>query len=518
MSFVEPEPPTGGRPGQERTPKPAAEQLVPGVRLGGSHPFDASQIRKGATIIQSEHPIKRLFLAVSMGHREWSRRQTNAIQVFGIGLLMAIFLTEAYRPSIANGSLMLWAASAAAMFTVRSFLFYLTFRVTPEQMARSRLARAFPLLSAVFSFPLWGGTCWLFMSQGLTPTVLVIFAGFVVLSIPTAALWFSAPLAVVTWVLAGWGGFFYFALTERVLAWQVALLLFAAIVGAFYAVIVLQVRSIAALLDRSDQVDLLVESLEDANAQLRSSNAELDKLKQEAERVLAARSTFFATASHDLKQRLHAAKLLANVLADGPDASVPTPLRQLADTIDDVERLSGQALEFAQFERIFESVHTPHDRAAVPLQRLFQELAVSLDAAADLAKIDLRFRVTDAVILADRHLLSRIIENIIQNALRYSRERVLVASRRRGSGLVIQVWDRGPGIRAEVLPRIFEPFYRSADAQGTTGHRGYGLGLATVKRFAEVLGMTVSVRSRVGRGSVFELHVPAELVPDSSQR
>ena len=179
---------------------------------------------------------------------------------------MAIFLTETYRPSIANGSLMLWAASAAAMFTVRSFLFYLTFRVTPEQMARSRLARAFPLLSAVFSFPLWGGTCWLFMSQGLTPTVLVIFAGFVVLSIPTAALWSSAPMAVVTWVLAGWGGFFYFALTERVLAWQVALLLFAAIVGAFYAVIVLQVRSIAALLDRSDQVDLLVESLE-ANAQ-----------------------------------------------------------------------------------------------------------------------------------------------------------------------------------------------------------------------------------------------------------
>ncbi len=496
-------------------PSPTVDPVDPKVRLGENHPFDSAQLRRGFEIVQSEHRLKRLLLAVSMGHREWSRRQTLVIQLFGLGLLIAIVLTELNRPSVPRESLILWGKLSAIIFAVRSCLFYMTFRVTPEQMARSHLVRTYPLIVAALGFPLWGGTCWLFVSHGLTPTVLVIFAGFAVLSVPTAALWSSVPMAVVTWVAAGWGSFIWFAASGGVLPWPILALLFFSIVGTFYAVIILQMREIGGLLDRSDRVDLLVNCLSESNQQLLAANAKLDTLKQEAERVLAARSTFFATASHDLKQRLHAAKLLVNIQvarhAGGPEVN---PLRQLADTIEDVERLSAQALEFARFERIFESVQTPHERAAVPLQKVFQELAVSLDATAELRKVDLRFRVSDAIVIVDRHLLVRIIENLVHNALRFSRDRVLVASRRRGAGLTIQVWDRGPGIDPSALQRIFEPFFQGSTtgAGQAASHCGYGLGLATVRRFSEVLGMTVSVRSRAGHGSVFEIHVPPELV------
>lgn len=463
--------------------------------------------------------MKRIILAVSMGHREWSRQQATTLQVFGLGLILAIVLAELGQPSVTRQELVRWVGISLALMATRSVLYVVSFKVEPEKMAGAGVMRLFPVLGSLFGFPLWGFTSWTFASHGFTPTMMVVFVGYLLLSGPTAALWSSAPLIVVIWILAGWGSFFWFAYSGGALHWDVILILCCGIAAIFYSKIVLQTRSIGKLLDRSDQVDLLVASLSETNQQLREANAELDKLKREAERVLAARSTFFATASHDLKQRLHAAKLLSNTLVDAPRIAPDATglLRQLAATIDDVEQLSAQALEFARFERLFEGVQPPHDRAAVSLQRLFQELAVALDASAELTKVDLRFRVTDAVVISDRHLLGRIVENLIQNALRFSRDRVLVGTRRRGAGLVIQVWDRGPGIEPGSLQHIFEPFFQGQQCSGSPrGHRGYGLGLATVQRFAQVLGMSVSVRSWVGRGSVFEIHVPSTLVPGIS--
>src|SRR5262249_26614449 len=80
----------------------------------------------------------------------------------------------------------------------------------------------------------------------------------------------------------------------------------------------------------------------------------------------------------------------------------------------------------------------------------------------------------------------------------------LVACRARGGACVLQVWDTGRGIAPEHLHAIFEEFFR-IEAPGTGPDKGLGLGLSIVQRSAEILGHALAVRSRPGRGSLFEL-------------
>jgi two-component system, OmpR family, phosphate regulon sensor histidine kinase PhoR len=98
-------------------------------------------------------------------------------------------------------------------------------------------------------------------------------------------------------------------------------------------------------------------------------------------------------------------------------------------------------------------------------------------------------------------LLSAILRNLLRNAIDYtpSGGRVLVASRRRGTRMHIEVRDSGPGIAHDEISKIFEAFYRA----DTSRADGLGLGLFIVRRAAQFLGHRVEVRSAVGRGSCF---------------
>ena len=97
------------------------------------------------------------------------------------------------------------------------------------------------------------------------------------------------------------------------------------------------------------------------------------------------------------------------------------------------------------------------------------------------------------------------IGNLIANAIKYTAEGgVLIASRHHArDGLRVEVWDTGIGIAREHLRDVFLEFYKVADHAGTSD--GFGLGLAIVARLSHVLGHPVSVRSRLGSGSVFRV-------------
>jgi signal transduction histidine kinase len=99
------------------------------------------------------------------------------------------------------------------------------------------------------------------------------------------------------------------------------------------------------------------------------------------------------------------------------------------------------------------------------------------------------------------------LENLIGNAVKFTRGGVLVAARRRAGSWCIEVWDQGPGIPEGSLNQIFAAFYQErayADPQQV----GVGLGLAIVKRFADGLKYALEVHSREGRGSVFKVSLP----------
>jgi two-component system phosphate regulon sensor histidine kinase PhoR len=103
--------------------------------------------------------------------------------------------------------------------------------------------------------------------------------------------------------------------------------------------------------------------------------------------------------------------------------------------------------------------------------------------------------------------LEQVIQNLVDNALKYAGGQVRVRGTRIGARVVLTVEDDGPGIAREHLPRIFERFYR-VDAGRARERGGTGLGLAIVKHLVESMGGTVGVESDVGRGAVFRVELP----------
>ena len=223
-----------------------------------------------------------------------------------------------------------------------------------------------------------------------------------------------------------------------------------------------------------------------------------------AERTLLERSRLLHAVAHDLRQPLYAVSLAAQGLQrQRPSRHADPMLTQLRralesadallDTINTIAMLETGAIQprrmafsvQAMLERI-DRVHGPQARA----RGLHWTVTPSLEQAR-----------TDAV------LLERMLGQLIANAIRCTRQGgVLVSCRRRGLHLLIQVWDTGPGLNEVELARVFELHYRGRP--GTETENGLGLGLCIVHQAAQLLGVGLGVRSRVGHGTCFSLRVP----------
>jgi two-component system, sensor histidine kinase len=117
------------------------------------------------------------------------------------------------------------------------------------------------------------------------------------------------------------------------------------------------------------------------------------------------------------------------------------------------------------------------------------------------------------VVRSDPTMLSRILLNLVSNAIRFTPHgKVLVGCRRRGNEIRIEVHDTGIGIAPEQRTAIFQEFFKIADTQRDDNH-GLGLGLSIVKRLADLLGGNVDVSSTVGKGSTFSILIPRSTEP-----
>jgi signal transduction histidine kinase len=110
---------------------------------------------------------------------------------------------------------------------------------------------------------------------------------------------------------------------------------------------------------------------------------------------------------------------------------------------------------------------------------------------------------------AHRPLLGQLLDNLLENAAKYSvpGTPIVVRARAEPDAVLLAVEDRGCGIAAEDLPRVFEPFYRT-DSARRLGHDGVGLGLAVARRIAAAHGGTIAAESEPGRGSRFAVRLP----------
>jgi CheY-like chemotaxis protein len=181
-------------------------------------------------------------------------------------------------------------------------------------------------------------------------------------------------------------------------------------------------------------------------------------------------------------------------------------VRQVERSLETMEDLLRTLLDISKLDA---GVVEP-DVGDVSLETLFSSLRSDFLPVADMKGLTLKFRPVNAVVHSDRTLLRRILQNILSNALRYTRSGgVLVGTRHRGDTIRIDVADTGCGIPDEQREAVFEEFHRgtpSADTGFAGG--GRGLGLAIVRRMAAALGHPVTFSSKVGRGTIFHIDVP----------
>ena len=256
------------------------------------------------------------------------------------------------------------------------------------------------------------------------------------------------------------------------------------------------------------------ESLErrvaDRTAELLQANIEMMSAKAEAEQVNLAKTKFFAAANHDLLQPLAAARVFASALSE---RRLSPPNRELVrhalSALDSVDDLLTALLDVAKLD----AGVVPASRCAFALADVLKPVSEEYRMIAARRRLRLRVFAGDVVVQTDPKLLSRILRNLISNALRYStRGGVLIGHLRHAEGVLVGVWDTGIGIAPEQQEEIFEEFRRLPPGHDSTD-RGAGLGLSIVKRIGRMLGHRLVVRSTPGRGSFFGVVLPLSDAP-----
>ncbi len=250
---------------------------------------------------------------------------------------------------------------------------------------------------------------------------------------------------------------------------------------------------------------------------LRFENLELiEKLREQktqAEQANRAKTQFLASASHDLRQPVHALALFASALKYevGSDKGQDIMLH-LSKSIESIDELLSSLLDISKLDAGVVKVNAADFR----LQPIFNQMRSEFEAQA--ASLDLKFRLRDTAesVRSDPVLLSNVIRNLLSNALRYTRHGgVLLACRRRGKELWIEVWDTGIGIPDTEQKRVFSEFYQLNNPERDRS-KGLGLGLAICQRLCALLNHNLTLNSRVNKGTMFRIVVPlARALPRS---
>lgn len=261
-------------------------------------------------------------------------------------------------------------------------------------------------------------------------------------------------------------------------------------------------------------------------AALQQESERSEAARRAAEEASAARTRFFAAANHDLRQPLHAMGLLAQTLSAQAARAEPVNTAELAQVsghlIECVDGMTHVVDDLLEITRLDVGNMAPQE-AAFAVDELVREACQPYQALARAKGLALVVQVEQAatplVAFSDRALVARVLGNLVSNAIRYTREgSVTVRAQTQGGHVLLSVEDTGIGIAANHLPRIFDEFYQVGNP-ARDRRLGLGLGLATVKRLSDLLGLAVSVQSVPGRGSTFSLRLaPASAAQIAAMR
>jgi two-component system CheB/CheR fusion protein len=258
-----------------------------------------------------------------------------------------------------------------------------------------------------------------------------------------------------------------------------------------------------------DRVDGVVITFTDITER-KAASLGWERARQQAELANVAKSRFLAAASHDLRQPLQTLALLHGLLAKAIAGEKAEKLfARLDETLGAMSGMLNALLDINQIEAGTVNVET----IDFPLNDLLERLKGEFSYHAQAQDLELKTVGCGAFVHSDPRLLEQMLRNLLSNALKYTkRGKILLGCRRAGAMLRIEVWDTGIGIPAHELEAIFGE-YHQLDNAARERSRGLGLGLSIVQSLANLLGHAVSVRSQLGKGSVFSVELPLAAGP-----
>ncbi|GIW87415.1 MAG: hypothetical protein KatS3mg108_1739 [Isosphaeraceae bacterium] len=224
------------------------------------------------------------------------------------------------------------------------------------------------------------------------------------------------------------------------------------------------------------------------------------------------RQDFVANASHELKTPLAAIQALTETLIDGAIDDENVNRDYLRRIEEQTQRLLDLVIDMLRLARLDAGQETFRHRPLPVVEVLracydnHQGRALARNQRLSLHTGNLDYSVQ---VLADAEAIRQILDNLIDNAIKYTPEggRVQLKASATADRVQIEVADTGIGIPREELPRIFERFYRVAKGRDRS-MGGTGLGLSIVRHMVQALGGRISVESRVNAGSVFRVDLP----------
>jgi signal transduction histidine kinase len=230
----------------------------------------------------------------------------------------------------------------------------------------------------------------------------------------------------------------------------------------------------------------------------------LERYVHEHESKAAEMEQFAGRVAHDIRNPVASASLAAELLAGpelDPDArrrTVDRLHRSLARTNSIIDGLLAFARAGAR----------PEPGARANLREVVDDIAEAIAPELRAAGIELATDVPPVLVRCSTGVLASLVGNLVRNAVKYMDDRdprrIAIRTVERDGLIRVEVSDTGPGIVPELLPRLFEPYFRAA----TRGQAGIGLGLPTVRKLAEGHGGSAGGRSRPGEGSTFWFELP----------
>lgn len=231
------------------------------------------------------------------------------------------------------------------------------------------------------------------------------------------------------------------------------------------------------------------------------SAAKLQSLLAIVQAERDAKTRFIASASHDLQQPLQAARLyFETALTSGEPKTRDRAIKAVRSAFSSTQALLQSMLDHLRLE----AGAMPVRPVAVDLREILLTVAVEHEPSARAAAMRIRVFAAPMPMTVDEHLVRRVIDNLLVNALRHSGgTHILIAARRSNDAAEIWVVDNGTGIAPEEADRLFEDFYQGPQQERSRG--GFGIGLASARRMAALIGGSLKLQTRPRRGSAFVL-------------